>query len=142
MRIEDAIPHRPPFLLIDEIVTAADDRIVARAVPRADGEFFSGVFRGHYPDCPIVPGVLLCEMVFQAAGVLMSRRLDGKGKVPVLVRIRDARFREMVRPDDELSVEAELEERVSNALYMKGAVMKNGRVAVRVKFVSALVDRE
>ena len=138
--IEGAIPHRPPFLLLDRIVSIDEDRIVAESTARSDDELFAGVFRGHYPGKPITPGVLLCEMVFQAAAVLISQRLDDSSEgVPVLVRIRDARFKEMVGPDQKLKIEAALEDQVSNAFYMKGSVKCEGKLAVRVSFSCALV---
>ena len=141
--IQRAIPHRPPFLLLDRIVSMDDTRIVAESAARSDDELFSRVFAGHYPGNPITPGVLLCEMVFQAAAVLLSQRVseDAEG-VPVLVRIRDARFKQMVKPDEKLEIEATLDEQVSNAFYMKGSVKRDGKVAVRVDFSCALVPKD
>ncbi len=141
--IEHAIPHRPPFLLLDRIVSMDDDHIVAEVSPRSDDELFSRVYAGHYPGNPITPGVLLCEMVFQAAAVLLSQRIDGNAEgVPVITRIRDARFKQMIEPDDQLEIEASIEEQVSNAFYMKGAIKSDGKVAVRVEFTCALVSKE
>ena len=141
--IEQAIPHRPPFLLLDRIVSMDDDRIVAEASPRSDDELFSRVYAGHYPGNPITPGVLLCEMVFQAAAVLLSQRIGGDAEgVPVITRIRDARFKQMVKPDDQLEIEATIDEQVSNAFYMKGAIRCGGRAAVRVEFTCALVQKD
>ena len=143
MDIQQAIPHRPPFLLLDRIVSMDDDRIVAEVSPRSDDELFSRVYAGHYPGNPITPGVLLCEMVFQAAAVLLSQRIDGDAEgVPVITRIRDARFKQMIKPDDQLEIEASIEEQVSNAFYMKGAIKRDGKVAVRVEFTCALVQKE
>jgi len=140
--INKYIPHRPPFLLIDKIIFLDDTHIKAAASPSMGKELFSQVFSGHYPGNPITPGVLLCEMVFQAGAVLLSSRLGSnvdKG-TPVLVRIRDARFKQSVRPDDKLEVEAEFTEQVSNAVYMKGSVRCNGKIAVRVEFTCALLS--
>ena len=141
--IEQAIPHRPPFLLLDRILSMDETRIVAESAPRADDELFSRVFAGHYPGNPITPGVLLCEMVFQAGAVLLSQRLtDPTDGVPVIVRVRDARFKQMVRPGDPLEIEASFVEQISNAFYMKGSVKHNGKVAVRVEFTCALVPKD
>lgn len=140
--IQAAIPHRPPFLLLDEVTEITNEKIVARYTVRPDDELFGRIFSGHYPGSPITPGVLLCEMVFQAAGVLVSHRLSGDvGKgAPVLTRIRDAKFKNMVRPGDTVEIEAEFEEQVSNAWYMKGAVKVGGKPAVRVSFSCAMVE--
>ena len=67
--IEEAIPHRAPFLLLDEIVEREDNRIVCQKTLRGD-EFW---FAGHYPEYPLMPGVLLCEAAMQAGAVLLSR---------------------------------------------------------------------
>ncbi len=150
-----AIPHRPPFLLLDEIREITDRAILADKTLQADDELFSRVYAGHYPNSPITPGVLLCEMVFQAAAVLMARRLGidadaqdqaggdandaGPGRVPVLTKIEEARFKHMVMPGDRVEVSVLLNEQVSNANYMQGTVKVMGRLAVRVKFVVALV---
>ena len=63
------IPHRPPFLFVDEIVAESADGLVARRTLRAEEDFYSG----HYPGAPITPGVLLCEAVFQTGALLMAR---------------------------------------------------------------------
>ena len=141
-RIEQLIPHRKPFLLIDEIVELTDAKIRTRYTVRRDDPLFALVFQGHYPGNPIIPGALLCEMVFQAGAVLLSRRAGGTdGKVPVLVRVKDARFKQMARPGDLLDIEAEFVDQVSNAYYMKGAAGTGGETAVRVDFTCALVPR-
>ncbi len=140
--IEQAIPHRKPFLLLDNIKEISDEKIVAAFTPHADDELFSRVYAGHYPGSPITPGVLLCEMVFQAAGVLVSHRLKGEvgNGSPVLTRIRDAKFKNMVLPDQEIEIFAEYEEQVSAAWYMKGGVNAGGKPAVRVSFTCAMVE--
>ena len=92
--IEQAIPHRPPFLLVDEIVEQEGDRIVCRKT-FTDDEYF---FAGHYPDFPIVPGVLLCEAAMQAGAILLSQFVDeDSGAVPVATRMSDVKFRKMIR---------------------------------------------
>jgi len=64
----DAIPHRPPFLFVDSVKEISENGIIAERKIRSD-EFY---FQGHYPQFPIMPGVLLCESVFQAAGIFMD----------------------------------------------------------------------
>ena len=77
--IEDAIPHRGPMLLVDEIIECEDNHIICRKTFR-DDEFF---FQGHYPGFPLVPGVILCECAMQAGGILLAKMLDGAEGVPV-----------------------------------------------------------
>jgi 3-hydroxyacyl-[acyl-carrier-protein] dehydratase len=138
--IQRAIPHKPPFLLIDRVVSVTDECIVAEACPKKDGELFSLVFAGHYPGNPVTPGVLLCEMVFQAGAVLLSHRMEGTpvGTV-VLVKISSARFKHMVKPGDDLLVEVKFIEQIAHAFVMKGTVRCDGNMAVRVEFTCALI---
>lgn len=141
--LEKAIPHRPPFLLLDRVVSIDDEKISAEACPDSNNRFFSSVFSGHYPGNPVTPGVLLCEMVFQAGAVLLSHRMGGEPKgTPVVVKIENARFKRMVRPDEKLKVEAEFIEQLSNAFYMKGSVRCGNELAVRVNFTCAVVPEE
>lgn len=134
-----AIPHRPPFLLLDEIREIAPGAIVAATVLRPDDELWSRVYAGHYPGNPITPGVLLLEMLFQAAAVLLSGAAAESGEkgMPVATRIQDAKFRRMVFPGDAVEIRAELVERMGNAFFMKGRVTKDGKAAVEARFAVA-----
>lgn len=133
--VTEAIPHRPPFLFIDDVTSITDEKIEATVTLPADLD----VFRGHYPHFPIFPGVLICEAVFQAGAILLSRRVtDPASGVPALTRIRDARFKRMVRPGETLTLTAEVEEVLSNAFYMKGSASVDGQSAVRVLFTCAM----
>ncbi|TWT48650.1 3-hydroxyacyl-ACP dehydratase FabZ family protein [Botrimarina hoheduenensis] len=138
-QIQAAIPHRDPFLLIDEVVEQSDVRIVC--AKQFSGEEFW--YRGHYPDYPLTPGVLLCEACLQAGAVLLSKITEtaqggqgNAGGVPVATRLNNVQFREMVRPGDAITVEVDLVEQVSNAFFMKGRVtnQSSGKLAARCEF--------
>lgn len=134
------IPHRPPFLLLDAIDEVTDTALTATTCILPDDPLFAQVFQGHYPGNPVTPGVLLCEMIFQAGAALMAHRLRG-GDIegtPVMVKITNARFRRIIRPGDTVSIEAVFVESVSNAFYLKGSIRKNNKIAVRVDFTCAL----
>ena len=135
-----SIPHRPPFLFVDEIVSVAKDRI--ETVKRIDGS--EDFFKGHYPHRPVMPGVLLCECGFQAGALLMVHRLgaDATRGVPVVTKIADARFKRMVQPGDTLNVEATLDDAIDNAYYLTARIKVDGKLAVRVSFVCTLVNEE
>ncbi|HEY1793614.1 MAG TPA: 3-hydroxyacyl-ACP dehydratase FabZ family protein [Opitutaceae bacterium] len=127
------IPHRPPFLFIDEIVSEAGDTLVARRTWRADEDFFMG----HYPGAPITPGVLLCESVFQAGALLLHRILGSQGTgagVPLLVKISDVRFRSPVYPGDTVTIEVRRKEAVGGFHIMAGSMKRGDTRIMSVEF--------
>lgn len=124
-----AIPHRPPMLLLDEIVERAENRIVCAKTFRAD-EFF---FQGHYPDYPLVPGVILVEAAMQAGAVLVSS-IPLDGGVPVATRVNDVKFKKMIRPGDTVKLEVTLNERLSDAFFMSAKVACEGKTAATFNF--------
>lgn len=126
-----AIPHRPPFLFVDSIVELTSARIGTTRRVREDEDFF----KGHYPGNPIMPGVLICEAIFQSGAILLSRTAADIGEgVPVLTRIGNAKFRNMVKPGDTMEIEAEITERLSNVYFLKGKASVAGKTAVTVEF--------
>jgi len=131
--ILNLIPHRPPFLFVDEIVESSENRIVTRLRVDPEADFF----RGHYPGQPVMPGVLLCECCFQAGALLIAQRLGPIGAqqgVPVVTRIQDAKFKHMVRPGDLLTVEVTLDDTLDNAYFLTGRLSVEGKLALRVTF--------
>ncbi len=134
--IHAAIPHREPFLLIDEIVSRTETRIVCRK--RFTGqEYF---FAGHYPQFPLTPGVLLCEAAMQAGAVLLSASIPADGNsVPVATRMNEVRFKRPVRPGETIEIEVELTERLADAFFLKAKVTCEGKVAVRFDFACTLL---
>ena len=137
-QILKAIPHREPFLLVDEIVEWSESRIVCTKTFSGEEDFFAG----HYPGSPLVPGVLLCEAAMQAGAVLLSRFMadEAQGKVPVATRMNDVKFRRMVKPGETLRLEVELVERLSTAFFLKAKVSVDGKVAARFEFACTAAD--
>ena len=136
--IYDAIPHREPFLLVDEIVERTDARIVCTKTFSGEEDFF----KGHYPGYPLVPGVYLLEAAMQCGAILLSRQMAGaEGKMPVATRINDVRFKRIVRPGERLHMEVDLVERVSTAYFLKAKVTVDGKVAVRFEFAVTAAEK-
>jgi 3-hydroxyacyl-[acyl-carrier-protein] dehydratase len=132
-----AIPHRDPFLWVDEIVEQSEDKILTRKHVPADLD----VFRGHYPGQPILPGVLVCEAIFQTGAILLSAKAAdavAAGLVPVMTRIKDTRFKNMVRPGDTLEIEVTVEDSLPRLFHLKGKARVNGKLAVACSFACAL----
>lgn len=136
-QIQQHIPHRPPFLWLDEVVSIDERKLVARK--RVDRQL--DVFRGHYPQFPVLPGVLLCEAAFQAGAVLIAHVAPPvTGQVPVVTRVNNVQFRQLVRPGDVLEIEVELTERLANAFFLKGKVTVGGKTAARLEFACAAAE--
>lgn len=123
--VENLIPHRPPFLFVDEIIAHTGETLTARRTWRADEDFY----KGHYPGAPITPGVLLSEAVFQTGACLMAKLMAGSagqgGGVPLLSKVSDIRFRLPVYPGDTVLIEVKRKETVGEFHFLTG-VMKNG----------------
>jgi 3-hydroxyacyl-[acyl-carrier-protein] dehydratase len=103
--IQALIPHRYPFLLIDRVIDLEPGkRIVAlKHVSMSDG-----FLQGHFPDYPVMPGVLIVEALAQAGAVLVMKDPATAGKLPFFARIDNCRFRQPVRPGDSLRLEVEV----------------------------------
>jgi len=138
------IPHRPPFLFVDRILSADTDSLVAERTWRAEEDFY----RGHYPEAPITPGVLLCEAVFQTGALYMAKRAQSEaagvgqgGKsagVPLLAKISDVRFRAPVFPGDIVQIEVRQKETLGGFTMMDGAIRKaDGTRVLNVSFAVA-----
>jgi len=125
-QIRRVLPHRYPFLLVDRVLEVDGFR---RAVGLKNVTMNEPFFNGHYPDEPIMPGVLIVEAMAQLAGLLLLRKLELTGKVPVLLSIDRVKFRRAVLPGDQLILEAE-------TLRLSGA---RGRVRCRSTVAGNLV---
>lgn len=126
------------MLLVDEIVSETESSIICRKTFRAD-EFF---FQGHFPESPIVPGVIQCECCLQAGEALLAAKAsatDGN-VVPVATRMDAVKFKKMIRPGDTVEIEATLNEQVSNAYYMTGKLTVGGKLATRLDFCCSMAS--
>ncbi len=137
---EELIPHRKPMLLIDRIIRVSETEALAETLIQPDAFFL----QGHYPDFPIVPGVITCESLFQTGAALLAYRLGKdlpQDQVPVIARIERAKFRDPIRPGDRVHLKAVLKEQVSGAFFMSGEARVGDVLKVSVEFTCALAPR-
>ena len=132
--IEAAIPHRSPMLLVDEIVEQSDTTIHCRKTFRPD-EFFT---HGHFPNFPLVPGVILCECALQSGAILLASKTPTTGAIPVATRMDGVKFKQMVRPGDTIDIHATLNEVVSSAYFLTGKITVAGKLAARLDFACTI----
>ncbi len=130
-----AIPHRPPMLLLDQIIEQRPTQIVCRKKFFEEEHFL----QGHYPGNPIVPGIILCEAGMQAGAVLLSRLAKpSDNQVPVATRLKDVKFKQIVRPGDMIDIEVTLDEQMANAFFLTAKITSARKLAARFEFACAL----
>lgn len=140
--ILDSIPHRPPFLFVEEIRQWSEEKIIT-AYRFTGEEFF---FAGHYPGSPIVPGVLLCEAAMQAGAVYLAKRFAADAEksraagksaprlVPVVGRMNEVKFKRIVHPLETILCEVTFKEKMGTAWFLSAKVTVDGALAVRFDF--------
>src|SRR5881227_1646139 len=115
--IRDILPHRYPFLLVDRIEELEPERIVGIKNVTSNEPFFNG----HFPDFPVMPGVLIVEAMAQTAGILVLKSIpDRDRKLVLLVSVDGARFRKPVVPGDQLRLEMHVLKRKGSVAKMAG----------------------
>ncbi len=136
--IRAILPHRYPFLLVDRIEELERDRIVGIKNVTVNEPFFSG----HFPNFPVMPGVLIVEAMAQVAGVLVLSQIEDRAnKLVLLASIEEAKFRKPVRPGDQLRIEMKVAKRKATIAKMFGTACIDGTVVAEATMLCKLADR-
>ena len=132
--LKEYLPHREPMLLVDEITM--DENNVAHGIYHVCGdEFF---LQGHFPGQPVVPGVILCEIIAQSCALLLGDAL--KGKIPFYTGIDKVKFKHQVVPGDTAEITAYIEKQKGVFYFAHGELRVGGKLCVTGKFSFALIE--
>ncbi len=134
------IPHRYPFLLVDRAEDYRPHQSIIGVKCVTINEPF---FQGHFPNNPVMPGVLIVEAIAQTGAVLMSKSLDADvtGKTIFFMSLDNCRFRAPVRPGDVLRMPVEVLRARSDVFKFRGKAMVGDKMAAEVEFAAMVVDR-
>lgn len=135
INVRDRLPHRPPFLLVDRVLEVEDGKRARTQKCVTENEPF---FAGHFPDLPVMPGVLLVEAIAQTAAIAVS---STAGTIGLLAGIEQARFRRPVRPGDVLVIDAEILSLRHNMGKAQGTARVDGEVVAEATILFAIRPR-
>jgi beta-hydroxyacyl-ACP dehydratase FabZ len=137
--IREILPHRYPFLLVDRIEELESERVVGIKNVTVNEPFFAG----HFPDYPVMPGVLIIEAMAQVAGVLVLSGIpDRKNKLVLLAGVDGAKFRKPVRPGDQLRMEMKVLRSRAKMAKVSGTATVDGAVVAEAEILCVLADRQ
>ncbi|MFH0771159.1 MAG: bifunctional UDP-3-O-[3-hydroxymyristoyl] N-acetylglucosamine deacetylase/3-hydroxyacyl-ACP dehydratase [Candidatus Omnitrophota bacterium] len=134
--IQRILPHRYPFLLVDRIIELEDDKLAVGIKNVTMNEFY---FPGHFPNKPIMPGVLIMEALAQTAGVMMLNKRENLGKYAFFMSMDKVKFRKSVIPGDQLILETEVMKLRSKTVQVKATATVEGKVVAEGELMFALV---
>ena len=141
MRILEMMPHRYPFLMIDRVIDVVPNE---SAVGIKNVSINENYFQGHFPNKPVMPGVLVIESMAQTAGVLVVRSLgpESEGKLVYFMSVESARFRRLIVPGDQVHVHVTKLHARRNVWKFKGEAKVDGRLAAEAVYAAMIVDEE
>ena len=138
-RIMQMIPHRYPFLMIDRVVEVVPD---ATAVGIKNVSINEPYFQGHFPQRPVMPGVLIIDAMAQTAAVLVVHTLglNAEGKLVYFMSVDNARFRRPVLPGDQLRIHVSKERSRGNVWKFSGEAKVNGTLVAEATYAAMIMD--
>lgn len=136
-KIKEIIQHRYPFLLVDRILELEEGK---RAVGIKNVTANEGFFNGHFPDYPVMPGVLIVEALAQVSAVVMLTKEGNQGRLGLLAGIDKCRFKHQVKPGDKLRLEVEITRLKGPIGKGKGIATVEGEIVCETEFMFAFGD--
>lgn len=137
--IQKLLPHRYPFLLVDRIIEMEPG---IRALGIKNVTINEGFFQGHFPEQPIMPGVLIIEALAQVAGVLAFSSGASEGKSVYFMSIEKAKFRKPVFPGDQLKLEVKTLQQRGNVWKFSGSAAVEEKIVTEAEFTAMVTDKE
>ncbi|MGM7721824.1 3-hydroxyacyl-ACP dehydratase FabZ [Metabacillus sp. Hm71] len=138
-QIKEIIPHRYPFLLVDRVLEVEEGKhAVGIKNVTANEEFFNG----HFPDYPVMPGVLIVEALAQVGAVAMLKKEENRGRLAFFAGIDNCRFKKQVKPGDQLRLEVEITRARGAIGKGKGIATVDGEVACEAEITFALGEKK
>jgi 3-hydroxyacyl-[acyl-carrier-protein] dehydratase len=141
-KIQQLIPHRFPFLLVDRVLSISDNGITALKNVSMNEPFF----QGHFPDQPVMPGVLIVEALAQAAGVLMGYQLEQAGelmenKLMFFMSMDNVKFRQVVTPGDQLMLKVSLTQKRGQIAKFESKAVVQEKITTEANFMAMISDK-
>jgi 3-hydroxyacyl-[acyl-carrier-protein] dehydratase len=138
-QIKEIIPHRYPFLLVDRVLEVEEGkRAVGIKNVTANEEFFNG----HFPEYPVMPGVLIVEALAQVGAVAMLKKEENRGRLAFFAGIDNCRFKRQVQPGDQLRLEVEIIRLRGSLGKGKATATVDGEIACEAEIMFALGDKK
>jgi 3-hydroxyacyl-[acyl-carrier-protein] dehydratase len=136
--IQNIIPHRYPFLLVDKVTIIEEGK---KAMGIKNVTINEPFFQGHFPGRPVMPGVLIVEAMAQVSGAIVLRNIENQNKLAVFASIDKAKFRDMVKPGDQLKMDVEILRFGGKIAVVKGIAKVDEKVVAEADMMFALIEK-
>lgn len=143
LQLQKFIPHRFPFLLVDRVLSITTNESIKAIKNVSINEWF---FQGHFPNSPVMPGVLIVEALAQAAGIFMGKSMEDQGedmsnKLMFFMSIDNVKFRQVVTPGDQLILDVMLTQKRAKIAKFEAKASVNEKVVVEADFMAMITEQ-
>lgn len=134
--LKNLLPYREPMLLLDEAHVDENGKAIGTYKVRGD-EYF---LQGHFPDNPLVPGSIQCEIMAQTSCLLFNKEIEA-GKIPILAGINNVKFKNPIKPKDQINIVVERIRQIGLLFCLKGELIVDGKICMSGEFSGAFIDK-